>query len=138
MTRYYYTCPIKVLYMMKNFGVEFEIPNEDFEDNDDGFAEPYFDFRLWEIESPETINTLLDVLDCGGRIYVALESEAIFEPKEGDIGIERNLHSVDTCYFGGKYWAYENEERRSTPHQQRVKIILREGKQFFMPEVEND
>lgn len=138
MTRYYYTCPIKALYMMKEFGVEFEIENEDFEDEDDGFTEPYFDYRLWEIESPETINSLLDVLDCNGKIYVQSGNEHIFEPKEGDIGIERNLHSVDTCYFGGKYWAYENEERRSTPHQQRVKIILREGKQFFMPEVEND
>ena len=77
MNKYYYDCPIKALYMMKEFGVEFEIENEDFEDQDDGFTEPYFDFRLWEIESLsslECINSLLDVLvfsfDSNKRIYV--------------------------------------------------------------------
>lgn len=133
MPRYYYTCPIKVLHMMKSFGVEFEVPNEDFEDNDDGFAEPYFDFRLWEIEGPETINTLLDMLEDGGRIYVKYESRHIFEPKTNDIFGYKMFGKVATYILpenqDGKEWAKEASE---------IKIIMRDNKQFFMPEVEND
>ena len=148
MPKYYYTCPIKALYMMKEFGVEFETYHQSKIDGRPFFFKKFND--MWvnnvNIDDGDGSVRLVDLLYCkdesktrvNDKIYVSKESEHIFEPKEGDIGIERNLHSVDTCYFGGKYWAYENEERRSTPHQQRVKIILREGKQFFMPEVEND
>lgn len=133
MPRYYYTCPIKALYMMKEFGVEFEIENEDFEDEDDGFTEPYFDFRLWEIESPETINTLLDILEGGGRIYVQYESRHIFEPKTNDIFSYKMFGMVTTYILpenqDGKEWAKEVSE---------IKIIMRDDKEFFMPEVEND
>lgn len=138
MTRYYYTCPIKALYMIKEFGVEFEIVNEDEEDEDE--AQPYFDFRCWEIESPETINTLLDVLDCGGRIYVKYESAYIFEPKEGDIG----FCNLDNIYGGTRIApiSFDLGGWKATGHMWEVaknpKIIFRDNKQFFMPEVEND
>jgi hypothetical protein len=124
--------------MMKEFAVEFECQHENFDDDDDGFTEPYFDFRFLEIEQPETIGTLLDYIDNLGRIYVAPESEHIFEPKEGDKGIERKLHSQDLCFYGGKYWAYENEEMQKIPHQARVAIIMRDNQQFFEAEVENE
>jgi len=123
--RYYYNCPIKVLYMMKNFGVEFECPNEDFEDQDDGFTEPYFDFLLWEIEQPETINTLLDMLEDGSRIYVKQNSESIFNIKCGDL-----------CLLDGREPIFAFPQAK--PHLKRMKTIQRDGKQFFMPEVEND
>lgn len=143
MTRYYYTCPIKALYMMKEFGVEFEIENEDFEDDDDGFAEPYFDYRLWEIESPETISSLLDVLDCNGRIYIQSESEHIFKPKERDLAKEVDGDNCGElmvleghglaipCQDGesGGWYVFDNSE---------IEILKRDNKQFFMPEVQND
>lgn len=110
---------------MKEFGVEFEIENEDFEDDDDGFTEPYFDYRLWEIESPETISSLLDVLDCNGRIYVQSGNNHIFEPKEGDLAL---LDKKEPCF------AYKH----SLIHKDRMSIIVRDNKQFFMPEVQND
>jgi hypothetical protein len=72
------------------------------------------------------------------RYIVARISEPIFDPKTADKGIEKNLHSQDLCFYGGKYWAYENEEMQTTPNQARPKIIMRDNKQFFMPEVEND
>lgn len=149
MPKYYYTDPIKVLHMMKNFGAEFEIPNEDFDDQDDGFAEPYFDFRLLEIESPETINTLLDMLENGGRIYVKKESEFIFEPKSGDLAKEidgddcfgeltflDNHGLVIPCQDGesGGYYVFDNSEMGSPE----IEILKRDDKHFFMPEVEND
>jgi len=72
------------------------------------------------------------------KIYLTKGSEFLLKPETGDIGIERNLHSTEACYFNGKYWAYQNEELQTKPHQQRVKIIYRDGREFFIPEVEND
>lgn len=107
MKKYYYDCLIKALYMMKEFGVEFEIENEDFEDDDDGFTEPYFDFRLWDIESPECINSLLDFFNSNEGVYVQSGSDHIFEPRD---------------------WDLKNE--------QTGEIIMRDGKHFFMPKLE--
>lgn len=158
MTRYYYTCPIKASYMAKEFGVRIyldiakksgksissiqypiEVPNlgtNRFQlkifAKTDGSNENDFE---WEDTGEQEYLTYTDAED---KLYVAPESENIFELEQGDIGIERNLHSTETCYFGGKYWAYQNEELQTKPHQQRVKIIYRDGKEFFMPEVEND
>ena len=133
--------------MAKEFGIEFMTKHKS------GFNGEFF-FRafgdLWvnnvNIDSDDGSLRLIDIINCkdenrtrfNDKIYAIEESESIFEPLQGDIGIERNLHSIETCYFGGRYWAYENEELQTKPHQQRVKIIYRDGREFFMPEVEND
>jgi len=130
--RLYFTCPIKAIYMMKEFGVEFECQHENFDDKDDGFTEPYFDFRFLEIEQPETIGTLLDYIDNLGRIYVAPESEHIFEPKYWDLGrcFKRNIIAN---FIDGKW-----ENGTVKFDLKTTKIIMRNNIQFFMPEVENE
>ena len=88
--KYYYDCPIQALYMHVNFGVKFPTELKFIADlSTDNFSE----------------NMTPDIT----KIYVKPESEHIFQPKEGDIGI----------------------------YQQRVKIIYREGKNFFNPKEEN-
>jgi len=134
--RLYFTCRIKALYMMKEFGVKFEWRQK-------VKASAYDIFHDWgktELHSGHTVDDFIsDEVNYGSdAIYVALESEHIFEPNEGDKGIERNLSSQDLCFYGGKYWAYENEEMQKTPHQARVAIIMRANKQFFEAEVENE
>lgn len=111
---------------MKEFGIELEIQNEDFDDKDDGFTGPYFDFRLWEIESPETINALLDILDSNGRIYVQSLSKSIFEPEEGDLAIVGDW---------GAWFLRDDIIRQGFSN---IQILKRANKQFFRPEVEND
>ena len=118
--KYYYDCSIQALYMHINFGVKFGTELKIIAD--------------LKTDPNDYKNMTPDIT----KIYVLLESEHIFfEPKEGDIGIERTLHSIETCNFGGKYWAYENQELRTNPHQQRVKTIYRDGKLFFNPKEEN-
>ena len=116
--KYYYDCPIKALYMHIEFGVKFDteiqISADLSSDND---------FK----------NMTPDIT----KIYVKPESEHIFELKEGDLGIERNLHAIEPCYFSGTYWFYENEGIKTNPHQQRVNIIYRNGEHFFNPKEEN-
>ena len=132
--KYFYDCPIKALYMNKEFGVKFYTT----------FKNDFFEKKLsFHLNFRDIYNALIQLLGaCNAsssdyKIYVAPESEHIFEPKEGDIGIERNLHSIETCNFGGKYWAYENQELQTNPHQQRVETIYRNGIHFFNPKEEN-
>lgn len=95
----YYTCPIQALYMIKEFGVEFVY------ENGDGIV----NLQNLELFAVFDIKSLIDDFKNFGKIYVVKESEYIFEPKQGDMGIESN---------------------------NLVKIIMRNGKQFFMPEQE--
>ena len=117
--KYFYDCSIQAIYMHINFGVKFGTEVK-------LIADLTTDPNDYKNMTPEIT-----------KIYVLAESEHIFQPREGDIGIERNLHSIETCNFGGKYWAYENQELRLNPHQHRVKTIYRDGKHFFNPKEEN-
>ena len=128
--KYYYDCPIQALYMNKEFGVQFYISyKNDFSDKKLSF---YVDIK-------NIYNVLIQLLGICNiyKIYVAPESEHIFEPKEGDLGIERNLHTLEPCFFGGTYWFYDNDYLEIKPHPQKVNIIYRNGKHFFNPKEEN-
>jgi len=81
--RLYFTCPIKALYMMKEFGVKFSGEDLVFTDFDQ--------------KKP---------------IYIAPESEHIFEPKKGDVFNYKTFNEIP--------------------------IIMRDNKQFFAAEVKND
>ena len=116
--KYYYDWPIQALYMHVNFGVKFSI-------------KVYLEAELW------TDNDFKNMTPDTTKIYVKPESEHIFEPKKGDLGIERNLHTLEPCFFGGTYWFYDNDYLEIKPHPQKVDIIYRNGKHFFNPKQEN-
>ena len=62
------------------------------------------------------------------KFYVTKESESIFEPIKGDkmwINLEKAGEKIYTFSKGALYW-------------RNAKIIMRNGKHFFMPEVEDD
>ena len=127
--RYYFTCPIKAAYMNHEFGVITYIELS----NKSRIYDKYF-IKDWNHRELE-----LDAKDkyhCN-KYYVAPESEHIFEPKKGDLGIERNLHTLEPCFFGGTYWFYDNDYLEIKPHPQKVDIIYRNGKNFFNPKEEN-
>ena len=113
--KYYYDCPIKALYMMKEFGVNFS------EAHGTNHADQFF--QINESELCDFATGVIEDFRGIEQIYVATESEHIFEPKEGDFGIEKNLHSMEPCYFSGTYWFYENDVLNTRPHQQMVNII---------------
>lgn len=127
--KYYYDCPIQALYMNKEFGVQFYISYK----ND--FSDKILSFH---VDIKNIYNVLIQLLGIyhqtlsDNKIYVAPESEHIFEPKEGDLGIE-----IEPCFFGGTYWFYDNDYLEIKPHPQKVDIIYRNNKHFFMPKEEN-
>jgi len=82
MPKYYYTCPIKTLYMMKEFGVNFDIGN--------GAFRGYYN---WENLS-QFENDCLKYGQDFDRFDVAEESEHIFEPEKGDE--ERQSKGLET------------------------------------------
>jgi hypothetical protein len=106
--RYYYTDAIVALYMMK-FGVKYDFENKE------GLI------RI--IKTPEIRRD-----NFMRKIYVAKESEHIFEPKTGD-------RDENGLFFDGKDWTNGFSYAISS---EQSKTSFRFGKQFFMPEVEND
>jgi len=117
---YYYTCPIKALYMMKEFGVKFYTK---------GFLDVESDFLEKELGFHLEIRTLYNKLcENGSKIYVPKELEHIFEPKEGD-------KDENGLFFDGRHWTDGFSYAISF---EQSKTSFRFGKQFFMPEVEND
>lgn len=68
--------------------------------------------KLEKADLPEGFELYFD------KAYVAEESEYIFEPKKGDFG------------FCGLLQIFDPNIKQA--------ILLRDNKQFFMPEVEND
>lgn len=127
--KYYYDCPIKALYMNKEFGVDFFIKDDDGDD---------YNFTEWYLNSQNVLElfTELEAFPC--RIYVKSESEHIFEPKEGDLG---QMKAVGARFFvkyneslkEWKEWhcgGYYSDKNGSD-------IIYRDGKHFFNPKEEN-
>jgi len=118
--RYYYTCPIKALYMMKEFGVGF-------------FTKVFFDVESDSLEKELgfhlEIGTLYNKLcQINSKIYVAPKSEHIFELKERD-------KDENGLFYDGRHWTDGFSYAISS---EQSKTSFRFGKQFFMPEVEND
>jgi len=121
--RYYYTCPIKTAYMNHEFGVityvELSIESEIYK---------YFikDWNHRELKLDPKEKHYRD------KYYVVKESEHIFEPKKGDEG--RWLRPIGAHYanHNGEQWVSAGIEPNPP------EIIMRNEKQFFMPEVEND
>jgi len=84
------------------------------------------DFKLFRI---------LEELD---KIYVAKESEHIFEPKKHDLaGFTRDDGISTIAQYDEAKKAFINGSFRILK-KYNPKIIMRDNKQFFMPEVEND
>jgi hypothetical protein len=105
--RYYYTDPIKALYMGERFGVYLERNNS---------------YMMADIEEQEY-----------GIYYVAKRSEAIFEPKEGDMITHMDNQEGDL--EGGGYILEKGDIHCNWLEQFFDKIIMRDNKHFFMPEV---
>jgi len=117
--RYYYTDAIVALYMMKEFGVTYDFENEE------GLIRI---IKTLEIRRDNLMR----------KIYVAKESEHIFEPKNYDLaGFTRDDGISTIAQYDAAKKAFINGSFRILK-KYNPKIIIRYNKQFFMPEVEND
>ena len=131
MTKYYYDCWIQALYMMREFDVKFFTK---------GFLNIESDFLEMELGYHLTIRDIYGKLaNDYTKIYVAPESEYIFEPKEGDIGICGKL--LIPVKFDIKDWVPSKMLKKETYYEIKetlfVKTVYRNGKHFFMPKEEN-
>lgn len=130
MTSYYYTCPIKALYMMKEFGVKFYnrtlICVEGVED--------YPELSMCFKDTEREINQF-------GNILVK-ESEHIFEPQENDVDNEgyiygkTNIINTMTSKFDYSVEGWVKCVDDCYNQKNFSKTYIRNGKHFFMPEEE--
>lgn len=123
--RLYYTCPIKALYMMKEFEVKIEqLVN---------YSE--LPRKFIDVSIKEMIDDILPYFnpkyEMQNRLYTKKESEHIFEPKHLDYRMSQ--------FDSGGYKSVSMYLMQNGNHQlYKTEIILRNGKQFFSPEVENE
>jgi hypothetical protein len=128
--KYYYTCPIKALYMMKEFEVLFYL--------DDGESSTHPFIRNDEDEFEIADHELLKRCEGYNKIYIEEESEHIFEPRNYDLaGFTRDDGISTVAQYDGAKKAFINGSFRILK-KYNPKIIIRDNKQFFYPEVEND
>lgn len=127
MARLYYTCPIKAAYMSEYFGVEMSYLFCDA----DSWQEYKSTERLGAFEIDKYFSEDRATLD--GRIWVSDEWNDFFEPKEDDVFSYKMFGQIKTYILpehqDGKEWAKECSE---------IKVIMRDNKQFFMPEGEDE
>jgi hypothetical protein len=117
--RYYYNSPIKALYMMREFGVKYDFENEE--------------GLIQIIKTPKIKRD-----NFMRKIYINKESEHIFEPKNYDLaGFTRDDGISTVAQYDEAKKAFINGNFRILK-KYNPKIIMRDNKQFFMPEVEND
>ena len=128
--KYYYDCPIQALYMQKEFGVQFyTIHKSDLSDKKLSF----------HVDIKNIYNVLIQLLAIynpmisDNKIYVAPESEHIFEPKEYDIGI----YNGELWTFIARQWVLSNDYEQTESDDFIKNIVERDGKHFFNPKEEN-
>ena len=134
--RYYYNCPIKALYMIKEFGIKTYMEAKiicSCNLNTGEITKGGIDIFSFEEYFDDVLHNNLEALNKNDiKIYIAKKSENIFEPKKGDEG--RWLRPIGAHYanHNGEQWVSAGIEPNPP------EIIMRDNKQFFMPEVEND
>lgn len=131
MTRYYYTCPIKAAYMAEYHGFDFEA----------------IDYKT-DISEPLSTKELLDfdyylasqTYPKENKIWLKKGSQYLIEPKKGDYILLPDIESFVVVDEVKKVFDNGNIETVSyqRPFEKGKRIIMRDGKEFFMPEVEND
>jgi hypothetical protein len=133
--RYYYTCPIKALYMMKEFKVKFCVDRSDGISGLNSYNMRTADktkVSLEEYFKENNNDIFLIIEDSKDLAFTATkESEHIFEPKKGDLA-HYDLNG------GSGVYQFTNKPIRWAEGVTNIQIIRRDNKQFFMPEVEND
>jgi len=149
--RLYFTCPIKALYMMKEFGVKFECKYTPEEIAEYEPLHKFYDFDEAACES-NTIEDFLEISKDFRKIYVAAESERIFKLQKEDLVNYKSrsgknkitatyLESFVDCESILK-WKLQSQGMNSPKiykiDAREFLIIMRDNKQFFMPEVENE
>jgi hypothetical protein len=129
MRKLYYTCPIKALYMMKEFGVKLKV-----RDVNGSIGQHFSEIIATEIvgfhlhSNPEIFIP---------KFYIAPESEKIFEPQEDDIAI-----NPAAFYHSSKVGIYRDDAQAFVQlgdfdYLENAQIIMRDNKCFFAPEIEN-
>lgn len=114
MKKYYYECPIKALYMYKEFGVDVYLKleiiakaNLTTRESEKTTNKYLYEPLLAFINDEWGFEEVCKIVNAGVKIVVGDKSNRIFEPKD---------------------WDLKNEQTNE--------IIMRDGKHFFMPKVE--
>lgn len=121
--KFYYTCPIKAFYMSENFGVDFVDQNE----NQLNLAINNCEFSWYVLSNNKLFKYIYH------KFYVSVKSKHIFKPLQKDI-----VDRCDPVPHNNFYKANIGDLKAVSNGDLELIIIMRDRKQFFMPEVEYD
>lgn len=116
MTRLYFTCPIKALWMHIEFGVKFDIK---------------VTISANLSKDKYVKNATPDIT----KIYVAKESEHIFDYKKGDL-VNHKDQGFGIVDLSGKFIEFYNSTAYPITCANSSKIIMRNDKHFFQADEE--
>src|SRR3990167_869786 len=120
--RRYFKCPVQVLYMMREFCVEFN-----------GWHERHGEYAVNQEDIIKNFHKYIEE-----PLYVDPESESIFEPKEYDLGVAMREDGMGTTgIYSVNHKCWTNGNFRISPAYH-PRIIMRDSIQFFSGELEND
>lgn len=122
--------------MMKEFGVELELYEKEWLASEGGTKEILKSFNEFYTNQIDTscsdyARPVSLVSADFGKIYISKKSEAIFEPKEGDI-----VDRVDPAPHENFYKARIGDVNAFKKGNWPLRIIIRDNKQFFFPKIE--
>jgi hypothetical protein len=155
--RLYFTCPIKALYMMKEFGVEFYIEGKQLSSCNLSTGEVDKNEKTIQIDFEEEyldqiLGSFAQIKNLESKIYVTPESERIFELQKEDLinyKSRSGKNKITATYLesfvdceGISKWKLQSQGMNS-PKIYRIdarefSIIMRDNQQFFISEVENE
>lgn len=117
----YYTDPLRAALMAREFGVKFnfEEMRQDYESGGLKAKRSLKKIKSWK--------TIIEIGKHCDKFYIHPDSLALFEPREGDMIIEYDDNEIRQCFL-----RLNSEQTPAAPY----KIIQRDNKAFFMPEVE--
>lgn len=144
MKKYYYECPIKALYMHKEFGVDVYLKleiiakaNLTTRESEKTTNEYLYEPLLAFINDEWGFEEVCKIVNAGVKIVVGNKSNHIFEPIEGDyILFNDEIGKVIDHDHNRNLFQIHFDEKIEMLHQEKFKIVFRDGKHFFMPKVE--
>lgn len=111
----YFTDPLQILYMMREFNVAFD--------------------KVIGVQVKDLILADLLCTNMVIKAYVDPRSESIFEPQDGDEGISKNARDTIARFRGHSWWFRDGDDTQSD-YPENGTIISRNDKPFFRGELE--
>ncbi len=134
--KFYYTDPLRVAYMAREFGVEFYTQNYD---SCSGSISIRTSGGIGGSEECNTVSIESQLISSSGRVYIHPRSLPVFEPQNGDKDEDGYIYDgKKKVWFSPLIYIDWEVGKQAGLKRPEGRTARRNGKAFFMPEAEAD